>query len=1542
MKIHIFVVLVISTGVAITMSLALVPGDRELALMFLKDKEFEEARNRYEVLWESGRRSSSVAGPLARLYLLFGQIEAAVRLMEEFVEENPENIEARVQLSSFYQYAQRPYSHVQNLDQIVSIRPSEPELRELSASFNFYGDYEKQIRVLKQLVNLFPRPQDFVDLARFQATRGMDEDALDTLERLEESFPLAVDDEIFELKLNLSLDLGHSRQAYDDAVRWLSREPAPEWFLKLAMLFRFKGEPQMAVQLLGIIEKEFHRLPEVLEEFIEIQIELDRKRLAFSRLQRLFLQGSLPPALENQVIHLGLDLSEWHVVRQVAEKSEINRLQEEAQVRLAEFSINPPRPEMVERLLQELDREFFEKYPILTAELKLASGDPDSARRWLNKAEKRSTLQQGQPYRLANLYFRLGRQRAAIDVSEKLLHQPGSDLSLLWDLTQAYLELGELHRGRLFFDALRRVRSEESCANAWALLAASSGESAPVIEWLEALPFERSDPDRLTDLYHVAVGRKLDRLAYICASRLKRLRGNRTDHFLLSASLTRLGRPQEALALLDSFVPEATDEKDVYAMALQAGWEQGLPIAEDWRDYWRENLQTHDARGSVSEQATYALLQVGDEEFLLPTLHRFARNDPEKWLHAYAEATRKVGRESELIVFLEEELERSDLDLSQKSIHMSLLHTRAGPARSLPFLRRFAEGPDAAWSHAYQAALESLLLHGELVDHLVARSQRSDLTADEKRAVAYRLLEYGRKRPAEGLFRDLAERADSTSSDAAQLFYLWGPRPSEESLLWLQDRVRFSSGVERIGWARSLLDFQAPERLLECLTGLDWDEARPQLVDLYLSAWRETDFETWTRKVAQGISMTRSPERLRAFARLTFEAGLEEQAREGYGKLSSIEGEDFEALKRLGQLAFSRGAYRASQRYLEDALSLQSDYETLFYLGEIALRENDPDGSAFYFRGALQELDATASPEDPSNALRVRALLLNRLGQLEASLALFEELLSQRPGDLNLTADMVVALLGNNRLDEARSILESTRARQMARSEDPSQSNPVTSGHLRAAGRVAHPSRPVRSAPLDVAILEQDGWTRLVLSSPQKLTWDGEISSRSVLLRFNGPVNLSRANSDLPRAFFLRQGWDSLLISSDMDTRFRIDRVDDTLVIDLRPQSSARSLTPLQLRKAQLALDLLRVELHQKTGDLPEVDRLLTQLEERYPGNPRLLTYRAALENRIERPRQALELSVRALEKHPDDEDILLFQEEILNGRRPEGGLETEYRTIQGERREMRLGMRGDAPVSHGLRLGGQMEWNDVDFDETVAESGPPTPRRQDFFRGRIDLKLETASDTRYEASFLLSRETGPGFGFSFLRPDIRGSTRISYEYRRAVWDSTAALLAGQSRNRLEFSRQHRLHRRLAALVSGSYNRYLAEGLPSQTSIAGGASFQYELPSRVLFLEYGLDAEYFLSEEDLTIASGPVFQASREVHSAALNFRKSFSETVLGEAFGGYSLDRLGGSGYFFGGNLQFSISNRFTGRLWSERRPFSIDTNRNETRFGLALDWKF
>ena len=213
---HFIVLLVVALG--LFGGYLVYPRPSELALMHYKNQQYTAARAEYENLLEKGNTSANVVLPLSDLYLIYGEMGKAVELMEDFVQYNPDNMEARLRLSKFYQQTQRPHDYLGSLEKRTEVQPSEQALRNLSQLYNAEGRYRQQIEVLKRIVQDYEAsPHDYLDLAYLLAAEGDMVEATDILRKLAREHPAAFDMRAREFLVSLSLDLGQ----YEGAITYL-------------------------------------------------------------------------------------------------------------------------------------------------------------------------------------------------------------------------------------------------------------------------------------------------------------------------------------------------------------------------------------------------------------------------------------------------------------------------------------------------------------------------------------------------------------------------------------------------------------------------------------------------------------------------------------------------------------------------------------------------------------------------------------------------------------------------------------------------------------------------------------------------------------------------------------------------------------------------------------------------------------------------------------------------------------------------------------------------------------------------------------------------------------------------------------------------------------------------------------------------------------------------------------------------------------------------------------------------------------------------
>jgi tetratricopeptide (TPR) repeat protein len=394
-------------------------------------------------------------------------------------------------------------------------------------------------------------------------------------------------------------------------------------------------------------------------------------------------------------------------------------------------------------------------------------------------------------------------------------------------------------------------------------------------------------------------------------------------------------------------------------------------------------------------------------------------------LHALVESATQAGQQERLVDFLEIQLSREDTPAEIQEECLYMLLERGRPEVVVPHLERFA-ARQQEWFFAYQEYLQQRGLLDRLHRFWKAHVKKPDVSPSEKRAIAYQLLEAGYKNEAEDVFRELAGKAGADSNDVAQLLYLWGPRPREKNLEWIEQRGRAAvGGSERTSWLEHLMAVGQVDRIVRIVEeqGLLKDPPTVELVETYGRALIQLKEKEKLREVvSKQIAGTTSEPGLRKLAKLALEGASEEVAVAAYTKLLSLAPSDREAHRMIGRHAFFRGSYKRAKESLEKSLAADpGDYEVLFYLGEISRREKNLSHAKSLYRSALTALRADSRQSLEPQLLEAR--LWNRVGETEKAYHMFKKLRRENPNDLSLKGDFADFLIEHRRYDEAEALL---------------------------------------------------------------------------------------------------------------------------------------------------------------------------------------------------------------------------------------------------------------------------------------------------------------------------------------------------------------------------------------------------------------------------------------------------------------------------------------------------------------------------------------
>lgn len=1150
------VLIALLTAVIVGVAVLLIPQERDMAVLYYRDREFDEALARFQAELDKGDYSPSVVLPLANLYLQYGEVDAATDLMETYVERHPKDQEAIGLLATYYQYSRRFEDYLALMERLRQSGHAPEVLRTLSALYNERGEIAKQISVLLDLTGgKQAKPQEVIGLAHLMLATGRSAEAAALLDSFLGEHPDLRNAQTLDLLIYARLAAGDSDGALllaRDATRNATDTTQAETF---AAYFEDFRKPDHALLLLEPLLLDARGQTRLANRIIGLQIQVGRQGEAFSRLQALRRQpDGLPEGLRGAYLDLALQRGTSEEIfgelRKVLAPETLPRYVLDG---LGDRMISEGRAREARHLEERLPDDFLERSPLLQARLMLAQGRPAPARTLMDRFAGTPALSAQDHMDLGRLYALIGEPVVALRELALSAHTPGAPTGVFDPLARTYAALGRHGDGLADLDGLVQdnaaAGSGKAVELAWLWLAASAKQDDRVIDWIAGQArsngFATLPEGTLQDLLGIA--RETDSWPLLLASGQAMMlrRGAPDDRLALTEALAILAAQSPPFAMWqpltaphpdpDQAVPTAESRVEtVLATAPhllravhqalgqvggqaegQAGGQAGgqdplssLPSpppsamleradalvrdgkagdamalvfpslfrpGEDPEDsdalaYLGAVYAFLDSRETAGAEVLQVLLQrlnepglsrerrdltllglvnIGAYAEAVPRLEVLARREPLTWLYPFVEVLEQTGRTEALTAFLISEINRTDLSREDREDRLYLLMDRGEDGAALPFLKQFALRYGAPWTFAYEAELVARSLTEELVAYWRHRAADPATPAEDRRGLAFQLLEAGYKADAEQVFRSLARREPAGSPDVDQLLYLWGPRPRAEGQAWIDQRADAAKTPAEIRqWAQTVLNTGKPARALALLMPIVPTDAAAADLALDISLGLP-DSSGQTQKIltlaaAQGGSADR---RLR-LAETARGLGMEAVARRLYTALLAEDPERLPALSGLGKLEANAGAFAAAEPLLHRFLTLSArlskagpngksqntggreagDWESALLLADILSRRGQDDRARPWYRKALLWLD----PADPALAV-TRAQLLHRVGRSEDAVRLYRTLLAATPTNHTLRRDLANTLLDLGRSADAAAVLAPRSNRQLDR-----------------------------------------------------------------------------------------------------------------------------------------------------------------------------------------------------------------------------------------------------------------------------------------------------------------------------------------------------------------------------------------------------------------------------------------------------------------------------------------------------------------------------
>jgi tetratricopeptide (TPR) repeat protein len=369
------------------------------------------------------------------------------------------------------------------------------------------------------------------------------------------------------------------------------------------------------------------------------------------------------------------------------------------------------------------------------------------------------------------------------------------------------------------------------------------------------------------------------------------------------------------------------------------------------------------------------------------------------------------------------ELKSPSLPESRKEELVYAMLELKGHKQVLPHLKQLAHRRGGDWVASYEETLLKLGRQQEIIDLWRMRIQQSDLPDEEKRILAFQLLDANNRADAENVFKELAANSPAQSPDMEQLMFLWGPRPGPDARKWLLERIKKSKGNERSEWMKHLIDSGGAKDVMHYARTSPHEKVTDSFFNVYLLGLEKlkTDAE-FASATVHILKADKNTDRLFRYGKLAEDREQFEVAQLAYEKMLTLRPDEPQALRQLGRIFFQQSQWQDAQKYLRPLLDKnEQDWEANYFYAEAVFAQGNLPKATPYFQQALKSIG-----NNPSlNMQMARANSLHRLGRNEEALAVFERLFEERPDDQEIRTRIIAALIESGQFAKAQQLMVS-------------------------------------------------------------------------------------------------------------------------------------------------------------------------------------------------------------------------------------------------------------------------------------------------------------------------------------------------------------------------------------------------------------------------------------------------------------------------------------------------------------------------------------
>lgn len=968
-----FVAATVVIGVAgVGASLFLIPEESNIQQMQVRDDALRSATFvDYEQKYVSGERTKETVLGYAEQLISLDRASAALPVLNEYLQSNPNDVEARRKLARVHQFTGNTEAYVQEL-QWLALNTNDPDsLRLLSDYYNGKGDLENQVAVLKQLLEATGgnEPKVFVDLATIQTALGDKAGASETLGLLVQKHPTHMDFGTLRLYVLALLDQGDSDRAMQYAGRWVSDNFNADELADLANAMHYNASAQTALTLMQPYANSVTSNDNLLAAYVNALVNAGQPEQAYELLKQHAAVKPLNKELLTAYMPLALEYGTTEEALRVVQNINPRDFTEAQAIEMIRLAKQQESTELSEQVVIEfIDEEYLYGKPVLDAIITLDGQNQQAANAKIAEAIASPTITSELRIQLANACAEAGNSDCVESILASLPPIDQMTPAMLANTADLYMSLDRVAEIYEPVSAYRTAQPSGVVDQIWLRLVAANGDKATMQEWLAANP-QATTATNLRDLYYTAANHDHYQTAAVVAEHLNTIAQSNEHEAMLVNAYLRTYQYSKALPYLRQNKDGSAQVESDYITALEVLAKRDKESRKELVGYIQDKLANGGLSQSETRRYAYILINNGRKDIARPLVAANAKAHGGEWKKMLAQLDGEGG-------------------------------TAKDPIRSLSPEER------------------------------VAKASEAGMSREKRREIAFGLKEDGYQDEALHIFNRLASAAQPGSEDVNDLLYLLEQRNPRDALTWMDARRRnATSEAERMAWSKMIADKSDPYAYMALISSDPSLLTVPTLRDRYFYALAEHGSEAeYTQAMKPWIGATNDVDGLIKYARIAEGQGYRQAAVNAYQRANQLDGNNLDALHDLGVSAFLQANYSEANRYLDRYFAVRNQnpsaggnpYLAAFYKAELLRRDGQKEEAQKYFAQSFEGARVLREQSVGSQSIMYTSLF--HLGRANDAIAGFRTLLASFPKNRTLLADYMTVLIEYKYYDEAQRV----------------------------------------------------------------------------------------------------------------------------------------------------------------------------------------------------------------------------------------------------------------------------------------------------------------------------------------------------------------------------------------------------------------------------------------------------------------------------------------------------------------------------------------